>query len=74
MISLTYGKLVFPEVLFEDLKVYPNPVAERVHISFNGIENYTAIMLYDMAELASGAYFIRIMMEDDSKVVTVIKQ
>ncbi len=84
-----------PEMMFEDLKVYPNPVAEKVHIAFNGIENYTAIMLYDMvgnvyhiesiekrsnlleidmAELSSGAYFIRIVMDDDSKVVTVIKQ
>ena len=84
-----------PELSFENLRVYPNPVAEKVHIAFNGIENFSSIMLYDMAgnvypienidrrsnlleidmtQLSSGAYFIRIVMEDDSKVVTVIKQ
>ena len=83
------------EIMFEDLKVYPNPVAEKVHIAMNGIENYKMVTLYDMAgnvypiesierntnlleinmsKLSSGAYFIRIVMEDDAKVVTVIKQ
>ena len=84
-----------PEFDLDLIRVYPNPVAEKVHISMKGIENYKAILLYDMAgtmypiesiekrshlleidmaELSSGAYFIRIVMEDDSRVVTVIKQ
>jgi hypothetical protein len=38
------------------------------------IEKRSHLLEIDMAELSSGAYFIRIVMEDDSRVVTVIKQ
>jgi len=83
-----------PEFNFEDLRVYPNPVVEKLHVALNGIEEYKAIMIYDMAgnvypiesiekrsnlleidmaALSPGAYFIRIVMKEDSKVVTVIK-
>jgi hypothetical protein len=38
------------------------------------IEKRSNLLEIDMAELSSGAYFIRIVMEDASKVVTIIKQ
>jgi hypothetical protein len=84
------------EVLgLDDLKVYPNPVTDKVHIEMKDIEHYEMIVLYDlvgishpiksivkradmleidMTELSPGSYFIRIVMEDTSRLVNIIKQ
>jgi hypothetical protein len=79
----------------EELKAYPNPVADKLHLSMKDIESYKMILLYDlsgksypitsivsrtdlleidMATLPSGPYYIRVVMEDTSMVVPVIKQ